>query len=158
MPQDAAQREIDEALLEVSDELAIEELGGRRRIVWKRNRLDRAGQDLLLGTPGYTDRPWAKIDPTPQTDDINREFDIQTLGLVEIGDIEMRVDRLAVSRIELTESEYYINDDPDASDPTCETPSNYDLLAGKVLEGGGGIRDRYNSSWICFLRKRQSSN
>jgi hypothetical protein len=156
--QDSAQREIDEAFFEVSEELSEEELGGRRRSVWIRNRLVRTEQDLDLGKPGYADRPWEIIYPTPHSADTRRDFEIDQVGLVRKGDLELRVDRLSVSREILTESEFYISDDPDADPPISETQPNYDLIGGYVLEGGSGIRERFRSFWTCFLRRRQMVN
>lgn len=152
---DSAAREIDEALYEVSEELAEEELGGRRRSVWYRDRNVRTEGDMDLGKPGYPDRPWEKIYPTPSTNDNRRDFEVDQIGLIMMGDLEMRVDRLAVPRTVLAASEFYIDDDPDAEDPDVSTSANYDLIGGYVLEGGGGVRERYRSSWVCFLRKRQ---
>lgn len=154
---DSAQREIDEALFEVSEELALEELGGRRRSVYYRDRNVRTEQDLDLGKPGYADRAWEKIYPTPTTADNRRDFEVDQIGLIRMGDLEMRVDRLAVSREILQASEFYINDDPDAPEPDVSTQPNYDLIGGYVLEGGSGVRERYRSSWVCFLRKRQTN-
>lgn len=154
---DSAQREIDEALYEVSEELALEELGGRRRSVYYRDRNVRTEQDLDLGKPGYADRAWEKIYPTPTTADSRRDFEVDQIGLIRMGDLEMRVDRLAVSREILQVSEFYINDDPDAPAPDVSTQPNYDLIGGYVLEGGSGVRERYRSAWVCFLRKRQTN-
>ena len=155
---DAAQREIDEALFEVSEELALEELGGRRRSVWYRNRSIRTDKDFDLGTPGTSDRPWLKIYPTPSVEDTRRDFQVDPVGLIKMGDVEMRVDRLAISREILQAAEYYINDDPDAPDPNSDTQPNYDLIGGYIMEGGTGPRGRYRSSWVGFLRRRQLYN
>lgn len=155
---DSAMREIDSALYEVSEDLMLEELGGRRRSVFYRDRNVRTEQDLDLGKPGYADRAWLKLYPTPSTVDNRREFEVDQVGLIRMGDIEMRVDRLSISRTELQESEFYINDDPDAPDPDVSTQPNYDLIAGSVVEGGSGLRGRYVSFWVCFLRKRQTNN
>ncbi len=155
MPTNAAQREIDEAFLEVSTDLALEELGGRRRRVFLRNRLIRTERDPDLGLPGYVDRPWTEIRPTPSTADQRRDFQIEPIGLIQVGDIEMRVDRLSISRQELAEAEFYMDDNPDSPEPGADSKANYDLIGGSVLEGGSGVRERYRSFWICYLRKRQ---
>lgn len=152
---DTAMFEIDEALIEVSEELAEEMLGGRRRSVWYRNRSIRTQKNLSIGQPGYVDQQWFKISPTPATADTRRDFQVTDIGLLRIGDLEMRVDRLAVPRETLQEAEFYINDDPDAEEPVNTTPANYDLIGGYVLEGGSGVRERHRSFWVCFLRKRQ---
>ncbi len=150
------QRELDNVLLEVSTLLGEEELGGRRRAVFYRNRLNLAGEDTSLGLPGTVSEPWQRICPNPATEDSGRDFTEDQIGLILKGDLQMRVDRLALSREILATSEFFIPDDPDISYPMPQTDANYDLIGGSVLEGGGGTRQRYRSFWICFLRKRQS--
>lgn len=154
---DSAQREIDEAFFEVSEDLMDEELGGRRRAVYYRNRLSLEGEDTALGLPGETAQPWTVIYPTPRTSDSGRDWVVDQVGLVQKGDIQMKVDRLAISREILELAEFYINDDPDAGEPMPQADANYDVIGGNVLEGGGGIRERDRSFWVCFLRKRQSA-
>src|SRR5271157_420224 len=151
----SSQREIDQAFYEVSQELAGEELGGRRRSIFCRNRSIRSNQDLDLGVWGSPDQYWQEITPTPAAHDINRSYTEDRIGLIQVGDIQLVVDRLAIPRDILSAAEFYINDDPDAEPPDFSTVSNYNLLNGSVIEGGGGIRGRFPSSWICILRRCQ---
>lgn len=152
---DIAQRELDKVFLEISQELSLDELGGRRRTVWYRNRNIRSNEDFDLGVPGYPNQKWQRICPTPSTSDVRRDFNEDQIGLIEQGDIEMRVDRLAVPRTILARAEFYIHDHPDAPEPSQDQKANYDLIGGYVLEGGSGVRERYRSFWVCFLRRRQ---
>ena len=149
------QRELDKIFLKISKIMSPEELGGRRRKVYYRNRLLRSREDLLLGLPGTPMQTWNLIDPTPRTEDSAREFSEELLGLMRTGDIAMIADRLAVTRQELETSEFYIDDNPDAPAPQANTSANYDIIEGSVIEGGTGARGLYRSFWICGLRKRQ---
>ena len=149
------QREIDEVYLEISQDMALDELGGRRRKVYYRSRTKRIKENMILGKPGFSIEHWKLITPTPSTDDTKREFSEEGIGLVKLGDLEMRVDRNALSRKTIEESEFYINDDPDAPPPTIENNANYDLIEGGVQEGGADTRQRYKSFWIVTLRRRQ---
>jgi hypothetical protein len=153
------QRELDELFLEVSTELAKDELGNRRRALWYRNKYKRADQNLDFGKPGSPDRPWTKISPTPAAAEMTEGpdgFTVDQVGLIVRGDIEVVIDRLSVRREVLEVAEFYMSDDSDAPDPLTDTLPNYDLINGSVLSGGAGVRGRNKSFWIVYLRKKQA--
>lgn len=154
MPAEPIMRLIDREITNVAAILAQDELGGRRRDVYYRLRQVRDNQNLRLGRPGYMSTPWQQILPRPVTEDISREFEINAVGLITIGDLEMRVNRTVMDRVLLEKCEFYISDASQAPAPSVNDQANYDLIGGQVLEGGssGG---RYRCYWVCYLRRRQ---
>ena len=148
-----AMQEIDQGLLEVNFELAAEELGNRRRNVWYRDRTFVVERNLKLGLPGKNSNYWIKLKPTPITNDISRDFEVAQVGLIQVGDIELKLNRLVIPRTELEKAEFFIAEDDEI--PNTETSANWDLLSGEVSQGGGDLRGRDSTYWVCFLRKRQ---
>lgn len=151
------QRDLDKIQLDVSNILAQEELGNRRRKVYYRERLSRINTDMLFGLPGTAGQDWILISPNPKTMDISRDQSVDGIGLIEIGDIEMLVDRLVVPRETLTQAEFYVADNPDADPPLFNDKANYNIVNRSVLEGGKGTRGLYKSFWVCYLRRAQTA-
>lgn len=149
-------REIDDLWLEISQDMAVDELGNRRRPVWYRSRVNRLPNDLILGRPGQSMEQWIKLNPTPQTNDMTRNFDLDNIGQIRTGDIQILVPRAAIAFHVLEEAEYYMNDDPDFPGPDVATPANFDFLGKSLITGGDGLKVHQSSFWIGYLRKRQA--
>jgi hypothetical protein len=158
MPAEVIMQLIDREMTNVAIILALDELGGRRRDVYYRLRQVRDNQNLNLGRPGYMSTPWQQIIPRPVTEDVSREFQIDTVGLITTGDIEMHVNRTVITRELLQQCEFYISDISQAPAPEANNQANYDLIGGQVLQGGAGVRARNRSYWICYLRRRQTKD
>lgn len=128
-----AREQIAAALNEVNIVLGNEELGGHDRIVKYRSKT-LTTPDPDAGVKGTNNNTWTTMAPKPKAVDITHKFIVVDVGIIQINDVKLTINRSLFTMAQLQSYEYDING------------AIFDLVNGHI------IQEPYN--YILYVRKK----